>query len=382
MNNFAKNRRNLVNKVEDADYILIAGNGSLQRSGDTAFKFRQDSNIIYFTGINDVPFLCLLIDVKHSKHYLVKPKKSKTEEIFEGQPDWVRLVEISGVDGVMPEADALRSLKNKKVYFNVAAKPLNFGVYTNPNRAKWQNKLSRLKAEVIDIRPIIAEMRQIKQQYEIDSIQRAITITNEVLDSVEKNISSFKTENQIINYITAEFSMQGVEHAYQPIVASGKNASVLHYLGSDKQLSNDTVLLIDVGAEYNGYSADISRTIIVGRNKQLESLVRDIKNVQADVVSHIKPGLTFKDIQAETKKQLAKLITNHSIGNENDIDKMFPHSFGHHLGLDTHDVANYQDSLEPGMVITVEPGIYSSSLGFGIRIEDDVLITEHGAEVL
>jgi Xaa-Pro aminopeptidase len=375
-NNYTQNRANLIKQLKDAKYIVIGGNGLISRSSDTNYSFRQDSNLLYLTGL-DEPSLSLFIDVQLNKTYLVLPNQTKTQAIFDGSPDTQELLNKSNCNEVINYTQLAIMLKNKCIYFNMPAKNNLNGLYTNPHRRWLKNYLKYYNVTFKDARPAMANLRMIKQPYEIDNITKAVSITKKILNSISQNLwlDNF-TEQQIAWQITADFAKHNVAHGYQPIVAKNPNSATLHHQPTSQSISKSSSVLIDVGAEYNHYSADISRTIC----KSQDSIYQDITLAQQQIIKFLKPGLLFKDIQQYAKDLLINIALKHNI--DEPIDVLFPHAIGHHLGLDVHDVADYTKPLIAGMVITIEPGIYSHKYKLGYRIEDDVLITSTGAKVL
>ena len=375
-NRYTKNRLNLIYKLTGCRYILIGGNGLLSRSSDTNYSFRQDSNLQYLCGLNE-PSLSLLIDTTKNKSYLVLPKQTKTQTIFEGSPDLSSLLMQSNCDEVINYSQLALLLKNQQIYYNLPAKNNLNGLYTNPFRRWLKNYLSTYKVTFIDIRPTMAKIRMIKQPYELDNIAKAVQITKGTISSLTDTIwNDDLTEQHIAWQITADFAKNNVGHAYQPIVAKNPNSAILHHIPTTQSIINSSSVLIDAGAEYNFYSADISRTIL--RNK--DAIYTDLINIQLQIIKYIKPGLLFKDLQIYAKELITTLAQQHKIAGS--IEELFPHAIGHHLGLDVHDPADYNAPLSEGMVITIEPGIYSHKYKIGYRIEDDIIITKNGVKVL
>lgn len=380
---YKNNRQRLVEKLPQAEYILVVGNSQIARSRDTAYKFRQDSNVLYISGI-DEPKVAILIDVKQGKSFVVAPGQTKTEQIFEGTPDWTSIAKDAGLDGNIDFLQLKKCIaRSKELFMNIPNRADDFGISNNPYRGELYKKIKSITGfKPKDARPELAQLRVIKQPYEITNIQKAIDITKGAIHEVTQDLKIDATEKNYENLVSSIFAKNGVDHAYLPIVASGSGAAVLHHLASDKPLENNSALLFDVGAEFNGYSADISRTFIIGDNKQQQSVVDDVTQVQSELISMLRPGLFWKDLHAKSIELIIQVIINNNLGDETNIKELYPHSIGHFVGLDTHDVGDYTKPLEQGMVLTIEPGIYSKALGFGVRIEDEVLIKHQGAQVL
>jgi Xaa-Pro aminopeptidase len=382
------NRRALLASLpERAAAVLIAGNATVSRNADTPFAFRQDSNVLYLSGI-ERPGIALLADIASDKWYVILPKVSKVEKTFDDHQGWNDIAINAGLDGCMDITEAIALLNTKKqlgeVYTNNAPAIKNHGVYANPFRATWSVRLRRHGIIPKDVRPYIANLRMIKQPYEIKMIQQAIQHTHSAIAEISNSVNELSrmTELQVANKITAKLYANNLEHAYQPIVASGANAAVLHHQPDVSRIENNKGLLFDIGAEYYGYAADISRTIVIGGNASLERLIKDVQLVQAELIRNLRPGVAWKTLHSDAVSLLADLARKHELLSNTSINNLFPHAIGHFLGLDVHDVGDYSIPLQENMVITVEPGLYSQRLGMGVRIEDDILITKTGAKIL
>ncbi|NLL68730.1 MAG: Xaa-Pro dipeptidase, partial [Acholeplasmataceae bacterium] len=228
----------------------------------------------------------------------------------------------------------------------------------------------------------IAALRMIKSSDEIDNIKKAIKITNEALNNVLKNIKSGIYEYEVVadyNYILGKHN---VEPSFDTIAASGHNATVLHYVENNSVIPKNSLMLFDLGVNYSNYASDISRTYPVDgkftpRQKEFYELVL---KANKETIKMLKPGVTWKEFNDYAKDILSSgLIKMGLIKEKEEISKYYYHSIGHFLGLDVHDVGVYNVALQAGMVVTVEPGLYISEEDIGIRIEDDILITENGS---
>lgn len=389
---FASNRSKLRADTQ-AQIIVLAANGLLQRSADTTYAFRQDSNFWYFSGLEEPDYL-LVITAEDS--FLIAPKRGDHRDQWDGSIDKRAIKKLSGIDKIEEHHDGWIRLdlllkKHKKVHTITPAEVYydHFGFYANPARATLLSALSKhRKLEQVDIRKNIARMRQVKHESEIKAIQSAIDITAKSLKKIKKNIQSYASENQIAADITRDFIRSGANgHAYQPIIAAGKNAATIHYIKNNDFLEAGQLLLLDVGAEVSNYSADITRTYSIGSpTKRQQEVYGAVKRVQDKAINLLKPGIDMKKYEAEVDtfmaKELKKLKLIDDITDKRKLKKYYPHLTSHFLGLDTHDSADYKNLLQPGMVLTVEPGIYIPEEGIGIRIEDDVLITDNGTKVL
>lgn len=390
---FFKNNRQKLLELSDRDApIVITANGLLQRNSDSTFPFRQDSNFWYLTGINE-PDVTLVIDGK--KEYLIVPSRGVSRIAFDGDYDKNALAKRSGIKQILSDRDGwrqlaktLRQVDQVATLGKVPAYVTNHGFYTNPARARLIRRLKTANdsLEILDLRSHLAKLRAIKQPAELKAIQKAIDMTIKSITWVYDQSSSFKNEKEIEAALTAEFVSHCAVHAYQPIIASGKNACTLHYIDNNSNINKYELLLIDAGAEVENYAADITRTLTINKpSKRQEQVLKTVLEVQKFAQHYLKPGVILKDYELAVEKFMGQKLKQLKIIktiNRTQIRKYYPHATSHFLGLDVHDVGQYDQPLEAGMVLTVEPGIYIPEEGIGVRIEDDVLITENGNKSL
>ena len=380
---YKNNRQKLIKSLPDASMIIVVGNGLIQRSGDTAFWFKQESSMLYFTGCS-VPSSYLLIDCIKNMSYIVLPNRTQVEKLFDDSENIPQIASSAGVDGVIFHKEALQIVKNVKnkgkIYANAESPVKQYGVYNNPFKAQIKQLLKRYGIQYNIILPAVAELRAIKQPYEIEAIKKAIALTHSAIKSSLPKIG--QSEKDVADAISANFFTNHVNHGYEPIVAFDENAAILHHSPSTDVISaKSNSVLLDVGAEYCGYSADISRTYTADPKTAL--IIESVTNVQQQLINWLKPGKSWHQFQNLAVKLLEEQALKLGlISKEESINILFPHAIGHFLGLDVHDIGDYKKPLSENMVITVEPGLYSKKQGFGIRIEDDVLITKNGAVVL
>lgn len=390
---FSQNRERLRSLFTGRAPIVLTANGILQRNGDNAFAFRQDSSFWYLTGITD-PDVILVMD--KTKEYLIMPDRDEVRVAFDGKLDEEKFRQISGIEEVLDEKTGWKRLSHRlrKVQHiaTLGAAPAytgHFGLYVNPARARL---LARIKeenadAELLDLRPHLTRMRGVKQPIELAAIQQAIDITVETLKAVRKKLPKYEYEYQIEADISYSFRTKGAQgHSFTPIVASGANSCVLHYLDNNAPLAGAPLLYLDVGAEYNYYAADITRTYFLKEPTKRQAKVFDaVQEVHQYAASILKPGVLIKAYEQQVEHFMGEKLRELSLiklVERSEVRKYFPHATSHSLGLDPHDAADYERPIEPGMVFTIEPGIYIPEEGFGVRIEDDVLITPDGVDIL
>lgn len=389
---FKGNRDNLRKVFRGKAPIIITANGLLQKSADTTFSFKQDSNFWYLTGINQ-PDIVLVMD--KDKEYLLLPPRDKVREVFDGSIDVKQLKQTSGIKNVFEENEGWKLLQIRlskvKHAATLAALPsydARHGMYANPARKFLIKKILAANAEIelLDLRQHLAKLRTAKQEPEIAALREAAKLTVESFKTVYKKLNAFKYEYEVEAMFTNLFKKEGHDHAYEPIVAGGARACILHYINNDQPIKSSELLLIDIGAQVNNYAADITRTYAIGRaSKRQQGVHSAVLDIQEFAKSLLKPGVILQDYEKQVEKfageklrelSLIKTITH------DKVRKYYPHAASHFLGLDVHDIGDYKSPLQPGTVLTVEPGIYIPKEATGIRLEDDVLITTEGIEVL
>lgn len=389
---FTNNRRKLRERVGPG-LIIITANGLMQRTGDTTYPFRQDSNFWYLTGLND-PDLTLVMD--GDRHYVILPPRDEIRNIFDGSIDNEALKKASGLYSILTEAQGWPQLNEqlkttKKVFI---LEPLEqfvrfYDFYSNPARRHLKERLLRTnpKLKTKDIREDLAALRVVKHPSEIKMIQQAIDITVDAIKVLSRKLSKLEYEYEVEALLEHEYRRKGATGlAFETVVASGKNASTVHYFANNDKLYRNQLLLIDTGAEYSNYASDISRMFVVGKATARQRAVYDAgKRAQEYAISLIKPGLNFRDYEklvetfvGQELKQLG-LIKKAS---RKTIRKYFPHATSHYLGLDAHDTGDYYADFQENMVLAVEPGIIIPEEGIGVRVEDNVVVTKDGCLVM
>lgn len=392
---FAGNRERLRDLFTGTAPIVLTANGLVQRGGDSVYAFSQDASFWYLTGI-DEPDITLVMD--REKEYLIIPARSVSREAFDGSVNADKLSLRSGIKTVYGDKEGWDKLKPRlkkvKHVATLAVAPAyieHYGLYTNPARGALVGRLKNLnpQLELLDLSPHLTRMRMIKQPVEVSIIQSAIDITIASLKEATSpsHLSKYVYEYELEANITAGFRKRGASgHAFEPIVAGGPRAVTLHNLSNNSALSADELIVIDIGAEVEHYAADITRTISLKTvSRRQRSVYEAVEEIQKQAFELIKPGLLLKDYEHQIEQlmgeKLRELGLVKSITHE-AVRHYYPHATSHFLGLNVHDVGDYNRPLEPGIVMTVEPGIYIPEEGIGVRIEDDVLITPTGNHIL
>lgn len=391
---FTNNRLKLLNRLPDNSLVVLCANGLIQRSGDTTFPFRQESNFYYLTGLADFSELTMVME--QGEEFIILPKRSEAENVFGGEIDCDEIAKISGITNVLEHKagwDRYKKLqKGRNKVYTLGVPPAKIAhtdtFYTNPARRFLVQKLKRINSSILikDLRLDLTELRQIKHPEEIAAIRQAIAITKSGFAAARKSMVLGMSEQSLRAEFDYEFSKHSVPHAYEPVIAYDKRAVTVHNISSpNTRLKENGWALVDVGAEYAGYSADITRMLPLGKTPPREQEVYDsVYRVLQSCINELRPGLKFLDYarwsQEQVGQELVKLGLSKTASDKKAIRRYFPHLISHSLGLDTHDVFSYHDVvLQENMVITVEPGIYIPEEGIGVRIEDDVLITKIGA---
>ena len=390
---FQQNRERLRTLFSGTAPIILTANGQMQRNGDQAFPFRQDSSFWYLTGI-DEPDVILVMD--KVKEYLITPSREDWRDTFEGAVIDEKLSKISGISDILDEKRGWKRLSSRLKKARTAATlsaspPLvdHYGFYSNPARAHLLVRIkdaANQELELLDLRPHLARMRAIKQPIEIETMQYAIDVTCEVFAKIYNKRAKYEFENQVEADVAAHFFKAGLIQAYPPIIASGKNACTIHHFKNDSPIDKSGLLLMDIGGELHNYAADISRTYAVSEPTKRQQTVFDVvKEVHSFAFGLLGPGTVYKTYEEQVQQFMGEKLRELGlikIIDKESVRKYFPHLTSHFLGLDTHDVYDVERPFEPGMVLTIEPGIYIPEEGIGVRIEDDVLITENGIKNL
>jgi Xaa-Pro aminopeptidase len=357
----------------------------MQRDVDEPFAYQQESNFWYLTGIEE-PEWVLVIDVDNGDEWLIAPKQNRYQLAFEGQASLEAASKRSGVAKVLTKeagADALKKLlaQKKQVYSLVPRSRRIYGFQPNAAPRKLLRQLKGPK--LVDVGPLLAKQRAIKQPAEIKAIQAAVDVTVDGLLAVFKDLKAFSFEYEIDAKLYYEFRRRGAIHGFDPIVASGHKTCVMHSPAANDPL-NDW-LLLDVGARVHGYSADITRTIPLKEPTDRQRKVYEaVQRMHDHFLGLLKPGANVKDVLMKDAypfvgEEMVKLgLIKKPLLNEQNVFKYMPHGITHGLGVDIHDPLGRPEVFQEGMVLTDEVGVYIPEEGFGVRIENDLVITKDG----
>lgn len=360
--------------------VVIAGNKAVQSVGDGEYPFVQESNLAYLTGI-DVPG-CYVIFLPTGKQIIVYPDRSAIEVSFEGEhafPEGFELISASRADELLDEL----SLEYDTAYI-VDVNPDGARVVLNDGPLRVAEKIKETFKATKDITKTIARARALKEPDELKAMRDAIATTVSAFSLAKDRLNTLEYEYELEAEFTYGFRRANAQHAYEPIVASGKNALTLHYNKNNQILPKNGLVLIDIGARVGGYAADITRTYAIGTPTDREVAVHAaVEKAHFAIIDLIKPGVTFETYQNQSDEIMKSALSGLGLlNNPDDYRKYFPHAVSHGIGIDVHESLGGHGEFKAGMVLTVEPGIYIPEEGIGVRIEDDILVTESGNENL
>ena len=398
---FILNRERFRKEIKQNSLAIFNSNDEMPRNGDQDFPFRQNSDFFHLTGIDQAKSILFIFPdcpVEKYREALFLEETNEHIAIWYGKKySKEEATEVSGIKNVfwLDSFDsALKEVMSlcEFVYLNTNENPR----YSNqvPYRdIRFANDLTaKYPAHKYErSAPIVSKLRMIKSSIEIDLIKEAISITEKafrrVLGFTKPGVMEYEVEAEI----THEFIRNKANgHAYYPIIASGKGACVLHYIENNKECKDGDLMLLDFGAEYANYAADLTRTIPV--NGKFSPRQKDVYNACLRVMKAAKKmlvaGTTIDAYHAEVCKVMDKELVKLGLYTEEDVKKQDPakpmyfkyymHGTSHYMGIDVHDVGTKQDVIKPGMLFSCEPGIYILEEGIGVRIENDILVTEKG----
>lgn len=398
---FKNNRKNFSNRIKKNSIAIFHSSDEFPRNGDQTFPFRQNSDFFYLTGISqEKSILILAPDYPDPKlrEVLFLIETNEVIAIWEGHKFTIQEAEdISGIanikwlnsfDSVLQEL--MSWTENVYLNFNEYIKYSN-EVPSRDLRFAEDMEKKNPAHNYLRSAPILHELRTIKSPIEIELIRKAIDITGNAFIRILKFIKPGVKEFEIQAEMEYEFIRNRANGmAYPPIIGSGKNSCVLHYIDNNDECKDNDLLLMDFGAEYANYAADITRTIPVNGKftERQKECYEAVLRVHKKAIQLLVPGNTIEKVNAEVNKMMEKemiglnLFTKNEIKNqdaENPLfKKYFMHGTSHYLGLDVHDVGKKHKKFEEGMVLTCEPGIYIREENIGIRIENDILISNEG----
>lgn len=395
MNSFFQNNRNKLGARMDVGDLAILFSGKAPKStADAHYSFMPNKNFFYFTGCTSEHFIWTLL----------KTEKGLETTLFIEKPDYdiEKWIGRKMTKEVAKEISGIEEIQYIDTFHSSLNKWIQLGRINNLNldleRLDWDEKYSVTDEFASDFKKryphigiktlhqIEVDLRMIKDDYEIQQIKHAVELTQVGLDAILAVLKPGMFEYQLEATFSHAIRMNGADgNSFPTIAASGKDAVILHYVENDKVLNEGDLVLLDLGAQYNEYAADITRTFPVSGkfSERQKTIYNIVLKAQEAVIEAIKPGTHFEELNNICKKTLTEELVNIGlIADESELTKYYYHGVSHHLGLDVHDLGLRDTELKPGMVLTVEPGLYIEDESIGIRIEEDVLVTENGNEVL
>lgn len=398
---FIDNRKKLVSRLKPKSIVIVHSNDIMPTNADGTMNFKQNSDLFYLSGVDQEESILLLApDFPDPKFREILFLRETNEEIAIWEGHKLTKEEGQATSGVM---NIKWNEEFEKVLYTLLAETehiylpsnehiRNASLVETANDRFVKNCMAKFPLYKYErLAPLIYDLRTIKSEEEVRLIEHACHITEQgfrrILETVEPGVWEYEVEAE---YAHVFLSNRSRGFAYTPIIAGGFNACVLHYIDNSQQLRDGDLMLMDVGAEYANYNADMTRTIPVnGRFTKRQRQIYDaVLRVKTQATELLRPGNAIPEYHAAVGELMTEellelgLIDKTDIKNQNPdwpaYRKYFMHGTSHHLGLDVHDVASIYKKFEPGMVFTVEPGIYIREENIGIRLEDNILITKDG----
>ena len=392
---YVKTRKKYFNKIKEGTVSLFYSGEIFPKSGDQDFDFEADKNFYYLTGINQANVILALVK-----------GKDRLEEFLFIEANDPLYVKWYGAKLTIDEAKKISGIQNvhylssfENVIFSLFNNTRSSGtgykeIYLNLERRNDQNysnwalryakKFAKVYPEVIinNSYDIVIGLRATKESEEVELIKESIAVTKTGIEELMKHSKPGLYEYQLESYFDQHIKFNGQRvHSFKTIAATGVNATILHYVFNNTLLQDGELILFDLGCSTKSYISDITRTFPVNgkfTNRQAE-VYQEVLNVNKKCIDFLKAGITWKEYQEFARDLIIKACKKlNLITEDKDVTKYYWHGIGHSIGLDTHDPSPFNEPLQAGTVLTVEPGIYIEEEKIGIRIEDNVLITDNG----
>jgi len=401
-NLFAENRKKLKNKLSKNTLAIFNSNDIMPTNADGTMPFRQNNDLFWLSGVDqEESILVMYPDNNDEKEILFLKETNEHIAIWEGAKlSKKEALNVSGISTVYWLSEMEEKLNelisncdgvylNKNIHSRSASE-----VETRDDRFRKMFS-EKYKKEILEIAPIMHELRSIKSETEISLLQNACNITEKgvrrILPFIKPGVMEYEIEAELMHEFLRNRSNG---FAYQPIIGSGRDSCVLHYIDNNKECKDGEILLMDFGAEYANYASDLTRTVPV--NGRFSARQKDVYNsvlhVMKEATKMLRPGTLFKEYNSEIGRIMESELIKLGLLDKHDVQKQDPkkplyrkyfmHGTSHYLGLDVHDVGNFDWPMKEGMVFTCEPGIYILEEELGIRLENDILITAEGPKDL
>jgi Xaa-Pro aminopeptidase len=394
LNIYATRREQVFATMDEQSCAVFFAGDTVKRSADATYPFSVNRNFFYLTGLDEEGLILLMVKTSQgTKEVLYIKERNEVIEKWVGRS--IRIDEASETSGVkaVQTIPQFEQTFSRGIYFNtlhtVYIDAERYDVKARPFEGEsFAKRVKELYPglTVVNLNQTINGLRSLKSHTEVEHLKQAIEITRLGIEAILKNLRPGMKEYEAAAYFKFELARNNACESFETITASGPEATILHYIRNDRTIQDGELVLFDLGADYGHYCADISRTFPVNgkfthRQKELYNIVL---LAQKRVIDAIKPGITLQSLNEIVKETYrVEAVKYNVIDTPEQIDEIYYHGVSHLLGLDTHDVGQVESMvLKPGHVITVEPGLYSAKEGVGIRIEDNVRVTEQGYEIL
>lgn len=392
--NYKLRRQNLLNQMKNGSILIVNSEFAPKKTADQQYPFIVNKNFWYLSGIDEDNCSLVLIkslDGKNTLEILFKQPNNPAMALWVGERiDFKSASKTSKIDQVLDISgleDFLKSITSgtrtskygvlSTIYLDLESDYLYSHSYKLADFVKKELPF----LNILNAHPLVANLRMIKDEEEIQKLQRAVDITGEGLKNIRKHIKSGLYEYEVEAEYNYVLKKNNVFTSFDTICGSGHNGTTLHYVKNNQLIEKNSLMVCDLGVEFEGYASDITRTYPVDgkfspRQKQLYEIVLKANKTS---MAMLKPGVTWEEYNKCARDVLIEECKKIGLIKEDkEISKYYYHSVGHFLGLDVHDVGDYSLPLQEGMYLTTEPGLYIAEEGIGIRIEDDVLITKDG----
>jgi len=398
---FINNRKKFSSKLKENTLAIFNSNDIMPTNADGTMPFRQNNDLFWLSGVDQEESVLIVFPNNKEKEIIFLKETSELIAIWEGSK--------------LTKEEALNTSGISTVYWlsemeSIIEKLINKcdGIYVNKNihsrsasevetrDDRFRKMISeKYNKEILEVAPIMHELRSIKSETEIALIQNACNITEKgvrrILPFIKPGVMEYEIEAELMHEFLRNRS---AGFAYQPIIGSGRSSCVLHYIENNKECKDGDILLMDFGAEYANYASDLTRTIPVNGkfSDRQKSVYNSVLHVMKEATKMLTPGTIFKQYNKEIGNIMESELIKLGILDKHDVlkqdpekplfKKYFMHGTSHYLGLDVHDVGNFDWPMKEGMVFTCEPGIYILEEELGIRLENDVLVTSNGPDDL
>jgi Xaa-Pro aminopeptidase len=395
---FEQRRQNYFDTVKDLSISFLFSGVAPQKSNDQNYHFSVNRSFFYLTGIKQQNVVLMMVKGNEkTDSFIFIDKIDPVKALWDGagltfeeasQKAEVPLEHVKDITELESYLNGLLSTNRRAVYGMISSVYLDLERQTElslPTKAHMFADQLKSKYQYLDIKTnqlILAELRTVKDTFEIEQVKKAVEITktgiSRIMSEMKPGLFEYELQAEY-NYV---LNKHRTTPSFDTIAASGKNATVLHYIDNDSKIPNDSLVLFDLGVDYDYYCSDVTRTIPANGKftKRQKEIYEVVLEANKKAIEWLRPGKTIKEFNDYGKQILidgAKKLG--LIKEDSEISKYYYHSLGHYLGLDVHDVGNYATPIPEGALITVEPGLYIAEEGIGIRIEDDVVVTKDGA---